>query len=319
MGGTTTAAKAFAAGQQSGLPEVSADVLRLAHFALKGTAMLKVKLVLLAVMSLGLIALGAGGFLRSGSDANGEIRKTVDAAAPQAKPKDAVALAEQFKPHLRGTIPHDGPPSESIFSVAYSPDGKTLLSGSGDRDIKLWDMATGKLKGTLLGHTGIVWSVACSPDGKTAASGSYDTTIKLWDMATQKNTATLQGHGDIVLAVAYSPDGKTLASASRDKAIKLWEVASGKNTATLTGHTLGVASVAYSPDGKTLASGSFDNSIKLWDTASGKNAATLMGHEGVVWSVAYSPDGKTLASGSQAQSLKLWEAATGKKHRDDRE
>ena len=110
----------------------------------------------------------------------------------------------------------------------FSPDGKTLASGSWDKSTKLWDVAGGKNTATLKGYTGLVFSVAFSPDGKTLASGSYDKSIKLWDVASRKNTATLKGHTEDVWSVAFSPGGKTVASASSDKSIKLWDVARGK-------------------------------------------------------------------------------------------
>lgn len=127
----------------------------------------------------------------------------------------------------------------AVMSVAYSPDGKTLASGGADAggkggggppdgDIVLWDVATGKRKAVLKGHSHSVFSVAFSPDGKTLASGSKDTTVKLWDIAACKNTATLKGHTAFVKTVAFSPDGKMLASGSSDKTIKLWELPSAK-------------------------------------------------------------------------------------------
>ncbi|WP_193943576.1 trypsin-like peptidase domain-containing protein [Sphaerospermopsis aphanizomenoides] len=202
--------------------------------------------------------------------------------------------------------------SNLVGSVAFSPDGKTLASGSGDNTIKLWDVATGQSIATLTGHSDDVNSVAFSPDGKTLASGSRDKTIKLWDVATGQSIATLTGHSEWVISVAFSPDGKTLASGSNDRTIKLWDVATGRKIATLTGHSEPVSSVAFSPDGKTLASGSLDNTIKLWDVATGKSIATLTGHSEEVISVAFSPDGKTLASGSLDNTIKLWDVATGK-------
>jgi WD40 repeat protein len=127
------------------------------------------------------------------------------------------------EPKLRDTLKGH---TNHVWSVAFSPDGKTLASGSGDAKIKLWNMASGKNTATLNTYTDYLHSVAFSPDGKTLASGSADQ-VKLWSVASGKNTATL-GHRDGVISVAFSPDGKTLASGSLDKTIKLWDVRSGK-------------------------------------------------------------------------------------------
>ncbi|MEG4107515.1 WD40 domain-containing protein [Microcoleus sp. S13_C5] len=196
--------------------------------------------------------------------------------------------------------------SNSVRSVAFSPDGKTFASASSDHTLKLWNLESQKPIAILRGHSNSVYSVAFSPDGKTLASASTDNTLKMWNLESQKPIATLRGHSNSVLSVAFSPDGKTLASASRDNTIKLWNLESQKPIATLTGHSNSVLSVAFSPDGKTLASASFDNTIKLWHLESQKPVATLTGHSNEVLSVAFSPDGKTLASASFDNTLKLW-------------
>ncbi|MBN2394416.1 MAG: hypothetical protein JXR84_27020 [Anaerolineae bacterium] len=223
-----------------------------------------------------------------------------------------------------------------VNSVAFSPDGQSLASGSVDNTIILWDVtdprAPTPLGAPLTGHTGDVWSVAFSPDGQTLASGSSDGTIILWDVtdpcAPTPLGASLTGHASWVWGVAFSPDGQSLASGSVDSTIILWDVANPRAPAPigvpLTGHTGDVWSVAFSPDGQTLASGScgewdtgwmdcVQGEIILWDIADPRApaqlGASLTGHENWVYSVAFSPNGWTLASGSSDNTIILWDVA----------
>jgi len=198
-----------------------------------------------------------------------------------------------------------------VDTVAFSPDGKLLASGSWDNTIKLWDVANGSEVRTLSGHSAIVHGIAFSPNGKLLASGSEDVTIKLWDVASGAELRTLRGHSNWVNSIVFSPDGKLLASGGWDSVIKLWDVASGRELRAFNGHTNPVFSVAFSPDGKTLASGSGDQMIKFWDVASGSELRTLEGHSSPVLSVVFSPDGKMLASGSHDKTIKLWDVAGG--------
>jgi WD40 repeat protein/serine/threonine protein kinase len=199
----------------------------------------------------------------------------------------------------------------SVNSVAFSPDGQRLVSGSDDNTIKLWDSVTGKELLSLKGHTLGVWSVAFSPDGRRLASGSDDQTVRIWDSETGKELLTLKGHAYRVYSVAFSPDGRRLASASDDRTVKIWDIATGKTLFSLGNHGRSVLCVAFSSDGR-LASGSTDSTVKIWDSAAGKELFALRGHADYVMSVVFSPDGRRLASASHDRTVKLWDMATRK-------
>ncbi|MDH6097264.1 WD40 repeat domain-containing protein [Anabaenopsis sp. FSS-46] len=192
--------------------------------------------------------------------------------------------------------------TDAVNSVAFSPDGRTLASGSWET-IKLWDVAT-RLE--IASLTEGVISVVFSPDGCTLASGGYET-IKLWDVSTLREITSLKGHSDGVNSVAFSPsNGHILASSgSEDETIKLWDVVNRGEIASINRGSVGVGSVAFSPDGRTLASG-VDN-IKLWDVATLQEITSLPGHSNYVNSVAFSPDSRTLASGDRDGSIKIWQ------------
>jgi outer membrane protein assembly factor BamB len=197
--------------------------------------------------------------------------------------------------------------TNKVFAAAFSPDGKTLATGSADRTVRLWDTATGKERAVLEGHTEAVWSVAFGPDGKTVASAGWDRTVRLWDAVTGKECGTLKGHEEEVLAVAVSPDGKTLATGGADWTVRLWDLATEKECAVLRGHKGSVTCLAVSADGRTLSSGSGDETVKLWDLTTGKERATLRGHRSGITAIALSPDGKTLASAGMDDGVRLWD------------
>ncbi|MCS6923577.1 MAG: caspase family protein [Fimbriimonadales bacterium] len=204
--------------------------------------------------------------------------------------------------------------TSKVTSVAFSPDGRYLASGSADNTVRLWRVADGTLVRTLTGHKNEVTSVAFSPDGQYLASGSWDKTVRLWRVADGSLVRTLSGHRLWVFSIAFSPDGRYLASGGADNTIRLWRVADGTLVRTLTGHKNEVTSVAFSPDGQYLASGSLDETVLLWRVSDGSFVRTLTADLPLrfsVFSLTFSPDGRYLASGDAAGIVRLWRVADG--------
>ncbi len=200
----------------------------------------------------------------------------------------------------------------SIFSVAFSPNGKLFATGDASGDVRLWESSNAKPILILREHQGWVWSVTFSPDSQILASGGTDSTICLWDIKTGNCIKTLTGHSYAVPSVAFNPDGITLATGGDDHTVRIWNVFTGQCHKILEGHTSRVWSVIFSPNGQTLASASNDKTVKLWDIHTGQCLMTLQGHTQAVYPVKFSPDGQTLASGSYDHTIRLWDVRTGK-------
>jgi len=202
-----------------------------------------------------------------------------------------------------------------LKSVAFSPDGTRIVSGSEDKTIRVWEARTGDaIAASFKGHTNWVNSVAFSPDGTSIVSGSSDHTIRVWDAVTGDPIAPpFQGHTGVVNSVAFSSDGTRIVSGSWDKTIRLWDARTGDAIgAPFEGHTNPVNSVAFSPDGTRIASGSYDNTVRVWDARTGDAlTAPLKGHTNPVNSVAFSPDGTRIVSGSWDKTIRVWDACTG--------
>jgi WD40 repeat protein len=189
-------------------------------------------------------------------------------------------------------------------SVAFSHDGKFLVTGDRYNAAHLWDLGGRSHRTSFLGHTEQVLKVALSPDDSRLATGSADATATIWDAATGRFLFSLSGHDRAISDLAFSPDGNRLATASGDKTVKIWNVAR---------HGDAVNAVAFSPDGKLLATGSGDTTIKIWKTESRELVETLVGHEDRVQGLAFSRDGKFLASVSLDKTTRIWDVSTGKK------
>jgi WD40 repeat protein len=205
---------------------------------------------------------------------------------------------------LRG---HTGP----VLAVAYSPDGRRIVTGSADHTAKVWDAVSGQELLTLRGHGDSVKSVAFSPDGQRILTGSWDGTARLWDATDGGNSLTLKGHEAAIFSVAFSSNGQRIVTGSQDRTARVWDAVTGTNLLTFSGHTNGVWAVAFSPDGQRIVSGGWDQTARVWDAANGQELRTLVGHRGAVLSVAFSPDGQTIVTGSQDHQVKVWDAANG--------
>jgi WD40 repeat protein len=195
---------------------------------------------------------------------------------------------------------------DRVISVAFSPDGKTIVSGDWIGTIRLWDTSGNPIGQPIKGHEDQVISVAFSADGKYIVSGSRDKTVRLWDTSGNPIGQPFKGHEDQVISVAFSADGKYIVSGSADKTIRLWNTKGKPIGQPFKGHKTVVMSVAFSPDGKYIVSGSADKTIRLWNTKGKPIGQPFKGHKTVVMSVAFSPDGKYIVSGSADKTIRLW-------------
>ncbi|HIA64913.1 TPA: TIR domain-containing protein [Candidatus Poribacteria bacterium] len=200
---------------------------------------------------------------------------------------------------------------DEVWSAAYSPDGKRIVTASNGHTAKVWDADTGEELFTLKGHKGWVTSAAYSPDGKRIVTDSYDKTAKVWDANTGKELFTLKGHERQLNSAIYSADGDRIVTASFDKTAKVWDAQTGQELMTLKGHEDWVYSAAYSPDGQRIVTGSGDKTAKVWDAITGQELFTLKGHDGSVKLAKFSPDGQRIVTASFDETAKVWDANTG--------
>jgi WD40 repeat protein len=201
--------------------------------------------------------------------------------------------------------------TDVVLSVACSPDGQYIVSGSKDYTMRVWDTTTGAQRHVMSGHSAPVFRVAFSPNGEWIVSASLDHTIRVWDAATGAHHHTMEGHADAVSVAAFSPNGQFIVSGSADQTIRLWDATTGHPGHVMRGHDDGVWAVAFSQDGRLVASGSFDNTVRLWDAATGTQHRVMSGHTGLVYTVAFSPDGQFVVSGSEDNTARVWDITTG--------
>jgi WD40 repeat protein len=196
---------------------------------------------------------------------------------------------------------------DEIGSVAISNDGQTIVSGSDDGTIRLWDRQGKPLIQPFRGHESEVTSVAVSDDGQTIVSGGVDGTVRLWNRQGKLLTEPFRGHEDEIRSIAISHNGQTIVSGSIDRTVRLWNRQGKPLAQPFRGHEDWIWSVAISHDGQTIVSGGLDRTVRLWDRQGKPLAQPFRGHEGRVWSVAISRDGQTIVSGGSDGTVRLWD------------
>ena len=201
--------------------------------------------------------------------------------------------------------------AHSISSVAYSPDGTRIATGSWDRTARVWDARTGTIRLELVGHKDEVKGVAFSPDNRRIVTGSGDHTARIWDARTGAMLLEFKGHKADVTCVAFSPDGLRIVTGGAEPSVRVWDSRTGTVLLELVGHRGLIHSVAFDPDGSRIVTASGDRTARVWDAQRGKLMHVLTGHARNVFSAAFSPDGFRIVTGSADSSARVWNAATG--------
>ena len=195
---------------------------------------------------------------------------------------------------------------EAIRALAFSADGRTLLSGGDDCLLKWWNLETRQLIAETPEHGWSIGAIALSQNGQLVASGGGDGLINLWELGNAAPVAQLRKHRDGVTSLLLSPDGKTLISASADRSIRLWDLENDRIIRTLWGHSDRVSAIAISANWLTLISTGWDRSLRFWDLSQGQAASTLLAHQSAIASLALAPNNRLLATAGEDNRLNLW-------------
>jgi WD40 repeat protein len=216
-----------------------------------------------------------------------------------------------------------GGDGENVWSVAFSPDGRWVVSGSADGTARVWDAESGEQLRVLHGHEDAVESAAFSPDASRVVTSSDDGTARIWAADSGEELRLLRGHEDDVRSAAFSPDGSRIVTASDDGTARIWDADSGEELRVLRGDEDWVFSAAFSPDGSLVVTAGNDTprgrttpgTVRVWDATTGEEVLMLRGPEGQIRSAVFSPDGSRVVTGSgdgkTRGAAEIWDVESG--------
>jgi hypothetical protein len=196
-----------------------------------------------------------------------------------------------------------------IRAVAFSPDGKYVLTGAQDATIRLYDAQSGNEVRVYKGHVGSLYTIAFSPDSQYIASGGVDKIVRVWNTQTGAEIFQLKANTEAIRSVAFSPDGKSILVGTEDFILRLWDAKTGTQIQQFVGHTAAVRSGEFSLDGTRIVTGALDSTARIWDVATGKELLHVDTPD-AVFTASFSPDGKEIVTGTDT-SLTIWGAETG--------
>jgi len=218
------------------------------------------------------------------------------------------AVSESFEPVLYQTLRGH---SNRIYEASFSPDGRYVVTASGDSLAKIWDVSSGNLVRTLKGHSSHVFSAQFSPDSNRVVTAGGET-AKIWEVSTGTQIKMLIGHAKIVHSAAYSPDGRVIVTTSEDGTAKLWNAQTGKEIRSMDVKKGWVYDAAFHPTGASVATGAQGGEVHLWNVTNGSQLRTFSGHSRAITSVTFSPSGRYIAASSIDNTAKIWEAESGR-------